>query len=100
MASREQRARGGETFETLYSRLEETVQRLENGGLTLEESLALFEEGMALARRCQEILDQAEQRITRLQQALSEQMGGTPAEDTGYVEAEGPESPFKELQEE
>ncbi len=33
-------------FETLYKRLEETVARLEEGGLTLEQSVALYEEGM------------------------------------------------------
>lgn len=92
MASRDRPAQEGETFEALYSRLEQTVQRLENGGLTLEESLALFEEGMELARRCQEMLDKAEQRIARLQQALSEQLGGAPpAQEAGYFEPEEPE---------
>lgn len=61
-----------EGFEELYNRLEATVARLENGGLTLEESLALFEEGMELARRCREILRQAELRVTRLQETFSE----------------------------
>ena len=46
-----------ETFEELYRRLEETVAKLEEGGLPLERSLALYEEGMSLARRCQEMLD-------------------------------------------
>ena len=43
-----------ETFEQVYARLEATVARLEEGGLTLDQSIALYEEGMELARRCQE----------------------------------------------
>ncbi|HEY8491214.1 MAG TPA: exodeoxyribonuclease VII small subunit [Dehalococcoidia bacterium] len=62
----------GETFESLYGRLEEVVRRLQDGGLTLEESVALYEEGVHLARRCQELLDAAELRITQLQESLLE----------------------------
>ena len=65
-----------EGFETLYGRLEQTVARLEEGGLTLEESLALYEEGMKLARRCQELLQQAELKVTRLQEQFSAGLGG------------------------
>ena len=61
-----------EGFESLYGRLEETVARLENGDLTLEESLALYEDGMKLAKRCQELLQQAELKVTRLQEQVSE----------------------------
>lgn len=61
-----------ENFEELYRRLEEAVGKLEQGGLSLEESLKLYEEGMALARRCQALLEAAEQRITRLREAFEE----------------------------
>ena len=54
------------SFEELYRRLEESVEQLERGGLPLEQSIALYEEGMELAKRCQEILDKAELRITKL----------------------------------
>lgn len=57
-----------ESFEELYQRLEETVARLEAGNLPLEESIALYEDGMALARRCQELLDSAEFKISRLKE--------------------------------
>ncbi|RLC89460.1 MAG: exodeoxyribonuclease VII small subunit, partial [Chloroflexi bacterium] len=40
------------TFEQAFAELEETVHKLEAGGLTLEESLALFERGQALATHC------------------------------------------------
>ena len=45
-----------EGFESLYARLEAVSQQLEEGGLTLEQSLALYEEGMHLAQRCQALL--------------------------------------------
>ncbi|MGQ9572166.1 MAG: exodeoxyribonuclease VII small subunit [Dehalococcoidia bacterium] len=61
----------GGAFEEAFRRLEETVARLEEGGLPLEEALALYEEGMRLAQTCQELLDQAELRITRLQEAFA-----------------------------
>jgi len=60
-----------ETFEQVYSRLEETVGKLEQGGLTLEESMALYEEGMTFARRCQEMLDSAELTITKLKESFA-----------------------------
>ena len=55
-----------DSFETVYKQLEETVRRLEDGGLTLDESIALYEQGMDLARSCQTLLDRAELRITTL----------------------------------
>jgi len=58
-------------FETLYRQLETTVAKLEEGNLTLEQSIGLYEEGMKLARRCQELLEQAELRITRLQESFA-----------------------------
>ncbi len=57
---------GQPTFEAGYAELEQVVPRLQEGGLTLEESLALFERGMALARRCSEQLERAELRVRQL----------------------------------
>lgn len=62
------------SFEAAYSRLEETVHALEEGGLSLAEATRLFEEGMRLARQCNELLSSAELKITRLQTAFGEQM--------------------------
>lgn len=53
-------------FEEALGRLDETVNALESGQLPLEEALRLYEEGVRLARRCQEMLDRAELRIQRL----------------------------------
>ncbi len=60
------------TFEELYRRLEETVGKLEKGGLPLEQSIALYEEGMELAKSCQAVLDDAEQRITKLRDSFAQ----------------------------
>ena len=54
------------TFEHAFAELEETVRQLAAGGLTLEESLALFERRQALAARCNAHLDQAELKVRQL----------------------------------
>ncbi|MDP6402951.1 MAG: exodeoxyribonuclease VII small subunit [SAR202 cluster bacterium] len=78
------------TFEEALSRLDETVQALEAGGLTLNEATARFEEGMKLARLCSEMLAAAELRISRIQTAYGEQMRlPSEEEDSGSVEEEG-----------
>jgi exodeoxyribonuclease VII small subunit len=83
MASKQEATEG---FEALYQRLEETVAKLEQGNLTLEESISLYEEGIKLARRSQELLAAAELRITRLQESYAS--GPSIAEDgEEYVSA-------------
>jgi len=67
------------SFEDLYTQLEEKVARLEQGGLSLDDSLAAFEEAVALARRCQELLDKAELRITRLRETVANGAGDPDA---------------------
>jgi exodeoxyribonuclease VII small subunit len=54
------------TFEEALRALEETVNRLEAGDFTLEESLALFEEGQKLAAFCNERLENASLRVEQL----------------------------------
>ena len=54
------------TFEEALARLEEIVRALESGQSKLEDSLALYEEGIRLARACNEKLDGAEQKIKML----------------------------------
>ncbi|MBV6497373.1 MAG: exodeoxyribonuclease VII small subunit [Acidobacteria bacterium ACB1] len=51
------------SFEDSLSALEKIVAKLEDGELKLDESLALFEKGIALSRTCRERLDAAERRI-------------------------------------
>ena len=72
----EDRAAEAPSFEQLYARLEEVTERLEAGDLSLEQSVALYEEGMNLAQRCQELLGEVEQRIETLHQAFESGEGG------------------------
>jgi len=55
------------TYEQAREELAEVVRRLEAGGLTLEESLTLWERGEALAELCQHWLDRARERLAAAQ---------------------------------
>lgn len=59
----------GLSYEEARDELVDTVRRLEAGGTTLEESLALWERGEALAQRCQEWLDGARKRLDAVLEA-------------------------------
>jgi exodeoxyribonuclease VII small subunit len=56
------------TFEQAYTELEACVAKLESGELPLDESLALYERGQALAAYCGKMLDAAELKIERLEE--------------------------------
>ena len=55
------------SFEKALARLEEIVRSMENGSAMLDESLALFEEGVGLVKFCTKALDDAEQKVKILQ---------------------------------
>ena len=57
------------TYEEGVKKLQEIVKALESGGLTLDESVKLFEAGAALSRFCTEELEKAERKITLLEEA-------------------------------
>lgn len=63
-------------FETSLDQLEQLVEKMEHGELSLEESLAAYERGVGLYRRCQGALEQAELRVRLL----------TDPEDTATAE--------------
>ena len=50
-------------FEKSITELQEIVTQLEKGELSLENSLKQFEKGITIARKCQDILNQAEQKV-------------------------------------
>lgn len=54
------------TFEESIKELEQTVQSLEKGDLTLEQALQAFEKGINLSKECNEKLDLAEKKINIL----------------------------------
>ena len=64
------------SFEEAMKRLDEIVRGLEKGDVTLDDSMALFEEGTALIRRCTALLDGAEQQVVRLKKGED----GSPVE--------------------
>ena len=59
-------AKETQTFEQSVAQLEQIVAAIESGQIGLEESLAKYEQGMALVKRCRAILDSAEKRIEQL----------------------------------
>ena len=63
-------------FETAVAELEQLVQKMESGELSLEDSLQAFEQGVKLTRQCQQALSSAEQRV----QLLLDQNGQSVAQ--------------------
>jgi exodeoxyribonuclease VII small subunit len=53
-------------FERAIEELETIVKRLEEGRVPLEESVAIYERGEALKRRCEDLLRQAEARVEKI----------------------------------
>ena len=53
-------------FEKAIARLEQIVTQMEQGSLSLEEAMQLFEEGTALVKSCAKQLDEAELKVVRL----------------------------------
>ena len=63
-----------DNFEEALSRLEEISQTLDRGGLKLEEAVALFEEGMRLAKICDKLLNDAELKISQIQDKSEQEL--------------------------
>lgn len=63
------------SFEDLLSELEEIIHRVETGEAGLERSIAEYERGVGLIKRCREILSHAEQKVEELGRSLSEGPG-------------------------
>ena len=57
------------SFEDSFHRLSEMAEQLEAGGLTLAEATSRFEEGMKLVQFCNELLNNAELKITELKES-------------------------------
>jgi len=73
-------AAGTLDFESALKRLEEIVKKLENGELSLDSALELFEEGIRLSRFCHVKLEQAERRVEILMKNSSGQPRPVPFE--------------------
>ncbi len=59
-------AQKNKSFEEAFTRLEKIAEELEQGNTSLDEMLALFEEGMGLVRYCSEKLEKAELHLKKL----------------------------------
>jgi exodeoxyribonuclease VII small subunit len=65
------------TFERAIEELETIVKRLEEGKVPLEESVAIYERGETLKRRCEQLLRQAEARVEKIALDASGKPSGT-----------------------
>ena len=65
-----QNPKKGSHFEESLKRLENIVEALEQGTVTLEESLKMYEEGIALSKQCLEELSNAELRLKKLRKEI------------------------------
>lgn len=74
-------------FESSIARLEEIVRRLDSGTESLEESLKLYEEGIALVRECTGALEKAEQKVKMLSVGLDGSVTLSDFNATGEDEA-------------
>ena len=54
------------SFEHVMKSLESIVEKMESGGLSLDESIRLYEEGIQLKKKCQQFLDEATLKIEKL----------------------------------
>jgi exodeoxyribonuclease VII small subunit len=72
---------GAPTYERARDELADVVRRLESGGLTLEESLALWERGEELAAICQAWLDGARAKLDAALKDRAERAAGPPARE-------------------
>ena len=68
------------TFEQSMKRLEEIVAHLEKGDLPLQDSLSSFEEGAALLKECNRMLEEAEQKVVQLRKGENRQPEELPFE--------------------
>ena len=71
------------SFERAIEELESIVRRLEDGKVPLEESVAIYERGEALKRRCEDLLRQAEARVQKITLDASGDPSGTEPLDVG-----------------
>src|SRR6187399_466944 len=74
-------------YDKAFAEFRAVVEKLESGNLPLEESIALFEQGVMLQRRCERMLGEAELRFQRLVEGSG---GGVRALDLSLGEAEEP----------
>jgi exodeoxyribonuclease VII small subunit len=83
-------------FEKDLDKLEQIVSMLEEGGLSLDDSLKQFEQGIKLARRCERTLSEAEKRIEILTKKASGELVAEPFEDEAESDGKAAAAPVVE----
>ena len=78
-----------ESFDQVLTALRQVVERLEGGSLSLEQSLAAFEDGVRLSRRGAKMLDAAEHRVEVL---LRDESGERAVPFTGSSKGDAPQT--------
>ncbi|WP_296572007.1 exodeoxyribonuclease VII small subunit [Phreatobacter sp.] len=71
------------SFEKALGELEQIVQKLEGGNVPLEDSIAIYERGEALKKRCEALLRDAEARVQKITLAADGSPAGTTPLDAG-----------------
>ena len=84
--------RGKKKFEEALQKLEKVVEQLESGDLSLEDSLAAFEEGVGLVKYCNQKLTEVEKKIELLVKDKEGKLQLKPLTDVGDEEPEAEES--------
>ncbi|MDI3339734.1 MAG: exodeoxyribonuclease VII small subunit [Sphaerobacter sp.] len=77
-------------YEDLIALLNDVVERLERGDLSLDQALREYERGVALVRRCNDLLDRAELRVTELSLGLHR------ADEDAFIPGQRPAPLFEE----
>ena len=77
-------------FEKDLEKLEQIVESLETGGLSLDDALKRFEEGIKLARRCEKALSEAERKIEILTKNAEGELVAEPFEESDAETGESP----------
>jgi exodeoxyribonuclease VII small subunit len=67
------------SFEAAFDELQRVVAELEDGSLDLERAIALFERGSSLAETCEQFIDHAQLRVTRLTSESASPLSDAPA---------------------
>ena len=81
----------GLSFEDAFRQLAAIAEGMEQGGLTLAEATARFEEGMRLVQHCNFLLDTAELEITQLRESYQRPASGGHRDGAGAAGLEYPQ---------
>jgi len=76
------------TFEEALQKLDEIVESLEDGNLTLEDAVKKFEEGIKLSKFCEEKLNEAEEKILVLKKDINGNLTKEPLENMFFTDSD------------